>query len=195
MHTVGKRLSVFIALVASITALAAVAAGPAMASVAHWGSSEQRLTTTGVTISNGTESRTCTLRQTAFGSAEFGGNWHNSAFGNDPFGLMVHFSCSGSSSFSLAMQPEATYNATTGKYSVNFCCAPETFPAGESPWGNWYNGAIAVADFNNGSGSTMSTLVFQNDKVGSTLSGGKSITLTGTFTVEKAGGGLETLSH
>jgi len=163
-------------------------ASPASAAeqTAKFSSSTIKLTTAGVTVKrNGLDPRTCTPETGSFSGGTSG---NLAAIGN--FGY-VWFKCSGSTSLQMNMMSWAWWNTLTSQYSLEVG-SNNSGGTTVSPWGS-YNQSATKAIWTNGSGSTNSTLKFENAVIGS--SSGGPITMTGTFTATTSSGGLLTLSH
>ncbi len=193
------RFGALLATVAALAALAAVTASPASAGwvgAKFSGESALKLTTTGMTAKrNGAEAKSCSIAggsatgQTVGGggAAEFGSsNWWG--------GRVIFFQCGGSAileHYGTAVLPE--YETVSGKYRLFFLA--DEFEPVWNPWGTHYWPGYYSVPFNNGSGETPSTFSFADTVVGVEASTGKKISLSGTYTITGAKGGLVTLTH
>lgn len=192
-----KSKKVLATLAVACVAFAAVGASSAMAEVVNgkWSAGTIKLALSGtLTVKrNGGEAKTCEMPAgPATGQAVTGSGaafaWNDSVTGE------TKFSC-GSAQLALYFSEMlAHYDTTTGKYSVQLL---KVGPQASSPWGNYNVGFYGKpsGEFTNGSGTTASTLSFNEALVGGLVSDSSKITVTGTFNVTTTSGGLLTLSH
>jgi hypothetical protein len=177
-----------------VTALAALAvlalgAGSASASVAKWTpeGSTQWSASSGFTLKqeNGTKA-SCLIASTELST------WAGSAFESNAWlhpGSESYARCNGSSTTNFTIIMAGSASLDTGTY--HFTLSPIESNQ-SSPWGTYREfGGKAVGTYTNGSGSTASTLTFNEQKIG-TFAGGW-LYLTGTFKVTTGSGGLMTL--
>lgn len=196
MQRTGKHLAALVASALALVALAAVLASPAMASEvkAKFSASTIKLTTAGITLKkNGGEATTCTLRG---GSAAGPIGEENSLFiaGNDTWGTLGEFNCTGGKAMSMTLTGRARYDTVASRYFIRFLQTPSCLCI--SPWGGYSQKTEASTGFTwtNGSGSTQSTISFNEELLG-TLNSGGTLTISGSFTATTSGNSLLTLSH
>jgi hypothetical protein len=174
-------------------ALGAVGASSASASIvnAKFSTPSFKLTTTGFTVTrNGTESKTCTPAAiSGFGEG-------NSFIASNEWTGGTRFTCTDKSSLVMALNGLAYYDTVAERYYLHV--ADHTGSQSlEGPWGPYFQEASNTDDWTwvNGSGSTSSSITLNEQWIGATLNPYKKITISGTFTVKSATGGLITLSH
>lgn len=99
--------------------------------------------------------------------------------------------CNGSetANFNLGVVGGATVEG--GVYHVSLEGNPET--ARPSPFGTYYQSGKLDGIYKNGSGTTMSTVTFTNQKLGWLYPSGATLSISGTFRVTTGSGGLLTL--
>lgn len=187
-----KRSKVLLAAAVAAMALSALVASSASASVvaAKYSTPEVMLTTSGITIKkNGAEAKTCTIS----GGALLGWAEGNASIYSNETGGESKFWCPSPAELRMIVNSRVSYDTVTGRYFMTLvkpCCSTLLSPYGqylESPGttgGTWVNG----------SGTTPSKVTFTNETLGS-LTGGGTITISGTFNVVTYSGGLVTLSH
>ena len=193
-----KQFARVAALAAAACLALGVLAGPAMGGIvaAKFSNSTLKVTTSGMTVkSNGGEAKTCTLME---------GYADNSFYGEETVlrnheviadGLQkIGFNCTGGTTLDLQAAYFPTYNTSTGAYNFGIT-ALNWSSWNASPWGNYAQYAGISPTFTNGSGSTQSTIVFNEVKIGQLSGGLKKFTLSGTMTATTSTGGLITLSH
>ncbi len=197
-----KKLRVLAIAVGAIGVVAALGASPAMAeSVAtKFNASTAKLSGTGLTVKkNGGEAKTCDLKATSGTASETNGTltvyslpvWYT---------LPTRLECTGGTQLHISMIATGKYDTVTGAYSLR-----SEYGGTEggylSPYGSYVGGygqpsRETVAGWTNGSGSTSSTINFNETYLGALESDHSAkITLTGTITATTSTGGLLTLSH
>jgi hypothetical protein len=175
---------------AALVVLGSIVASSAMAETvaAKFSGTSLKVTTAGVTIKkNGAEAKTCTLS----GGAASGSVSGNSVWLFNNFGNTV-FNCSGGTQLSVLLTVEAVYDTVTGQYTLRQSSGANQ---NSSPWGTYTTLSQLNGSWTNGSGTTNSTVTYNEAKVGQLNSGGGTITLSGTFTATTSSGTLITLSH
>lgn len=195
LHLKKRTKSILMTALAAM-AISAVGASAASAELvpATFSNSSFKMAVSNLTVrANGIEPKTCTST-TLTGSAEESGVFYA---GNAGGFAESKFTCGGSS-FYMVFLGEALYDTETGKYSLHVYDFNSWSLS--SPWGSYSqvsgNGeGGSDATWVNGSGLTPSTATFKNQTVGYTYSGGKKISIEGTFKVTTSTGGLLTLSH
>lgn len=185
-----RALPVMLAALA-LTAVVGVAPAAAEEVSATWSGSTIRATTSGVTVKkNGADAKSCTL----LGGATAGSILSGAAYLANA-SAETRFECSGGTNLWVATLPiYPKYDTTTGKYLLKLSVSH----TGLSPWGGGIvqTGAVFKGTWVNGSGSTPSTVTYEEATLGYQSSTGEPITLSGTFNVTtNSGGGLLTLSH
>jgi len=190
-----KQLKILTVTALAACGLAALAASPASASIvpAKFSSTSIKLTGASITFKkNGAEPRTCSISPAASGSIT---EVNKALPANEASGATA-FKCSEGSYVTVVMWGEALYDTVANKYSYRLFY--EGFSSSNiSPWGNWLqatNSLGAKGTWTNGSGTTQSTIKFENANLGY-LNAGGTISLTGTITATTSAGGLLTLSH
>lgn len=188
MHST-KWLKTMVAAIAVASLFAAVSASPAFAEIrtAKFSASTIKLTTSGITVkrSNG-ESKACTLKGGATSGTTTGAEYIVS---NENF-LRTRFECAGGTKLEMLFSGEASFDTVSSKYRL-VVAANEAF--NPSPWGQYFE-EETVGTWVNGSGSTNSTVTFEEARIGQ-LSSFETLKISGTFTATTSTGGLLTLSH
>lgn len=197
-----RKLRVLAVAVGAISALAALGASPAMAELvtAKFSAGTATLSGTNLTVKkNGGEAKTCQLKATSGTASQTTGEllvysqpvWYT---------LPTKLECTGGTTLHISMIAWAKYDTATGAYSLRSEYA-STGQGYLSPYGNYWGGygqpnRETVSGWTNGSGSTSSTIVFNETYLGALESNlSAKITLTGTITATTSSGGLLTLSH
>jgi len=187
LNILSRKTKGCLALMAVVTAVAAVAS-PASASEipAKFSASTIKLTTTGMTVKrNGEDPRTCTPEGGSFSGGTSEGIASVGGF------YPVSFKCSGPSTLQMNFFAKVVWDTVASKYI--FQTGGGAGASLISPWGSYSPAASVKSTWVNGSGSTNSTLKFENTILGNGTGG--NVTLTGTFTATTSSGGLLTLSH
>ena len=184
-----KRMRIVLTAAVAAMALSAVLASTAAAAIvpANFSSTSIKLTTSNLTVrANGAEPKLCSAA-TLSGTAEN----NNFYVGNSGGFAESKFTCGGAQ-FTMVFLGEARYDTVAGKYIFHV----NDFPSWSlwSPWGSYSQNVAADGTWVNGSGSTASTATFSGQTVGYTT-GGKKVSIEGTFKATTSSGGLLTLSH
>jgi len=189
MSTSGKNLKRLFAVALVVSAFAAVVASPAQASVvnAKFSASSLKFTSTELTLKlNGGEAKSCNFQGWPTGTPSGSSAW----LSNEQFGY-TWIKCSDGTYLKMEMVVSAHFDTVANNYYLTV--APNGSVGTTSPWGTWRQSAEGKANWVNGSGSTQSTLTFEESVLGSTSTG--TISLTGTITATTTSGSLITLSH
>jgi len=192
VYRLSRKLFVNLGAVLAVVAVAAVFAAPASASevAAKFSASSIKVTTSGMTLkrANG-ETRTCSL----YGGKAQGGTSGSEATLENYALADVRFSCTGPSTLEVSMWISVSYNTVTEAYRFH-SNVTEPSTSHVSPWGGFFQDSEKFDGvWVNGSGSTNSTIKYENTPIGSDSKG--TLTLSGTFTATTSAGGLLTLSH
>lgn len=197
-----KKLHVLAIAVGAICALAALGASPAMAESisTKFNANTATLSGTNLTVKkNGGEAKTCQLKATSGTASESNGTltvysqpvWYT---------LPTRLECTGGTQLHISMIATGKYDTVTGAYSLRSEYAGNFGEGYISPYGTFLGGygqnKETIAGWTNGSGSTPSTINFNETYLGVLESDHSAkITLTGTITATTSTGGLLTLSH
>ncbi len=197
-----RKLRVLAITVGAIGVVAALGASPAMAeSVAtKFNAGTAKLSGTGLTVKkNGGEAKTCELKATTGTASETNGTM---TVYSQPvwYTLPTKLECTGGTTLHISMIATGKYDTVTGAYSLRSIYGGTTGGGYLSPYGAYLGGygqgKETIAGWTNGSGSTSSTINFNETYLGTLESDLSSkITLTGTITATTSTGGLLTLSH
>lgn len=191
MKSSNRRLQAIVASALAIVAMAALAA-PAMAEEveANFGTAERlTLTTSGITLKqNGLKPVPCTLQKGETSGPIFGSS---AMLYNEQAFYRTLFNCY-SSTLRMNMVVYPVYETSESRY---YLCLSGDSMLHTSIYGNYIQEPTCDNTWTNGSGSTHSTVSFQDTPIGTLVSSGATLSITGTFTAKTPEGGLITLSH